>query len=225
MIFGIIGNLGAGKTLSLTALGLKMSDMFEQGVIVSNYSVDYADMYVENPVELEELSKQEQGLQMLDEVWAWADSRNSGNNELFNEMVINSRKRGWVVGYTTQDLHMIDKRLRDNTDYIILPSHSSKPTGDEAKIDIFTWKGLQHVRTITYNPEALYGIYDTTEEVGTSNKGNHLEKFIDKAEEMLEKPSIEYKKDIVAELVTEEDISKGDAELVATKVMNNAEEA
>lgn len=228
MIIGIKGNLGAGKTLVLTLILLlmdeKSSDDFK---VVTNYHTDVTDEYVTNPMELEEISKELEGIQGLDEIWGWADSRNSGNNEIFNEMIINSRKRGWIVVYTAQNFHMVDKRLRQNTDYGIIPEHHKNVGEDKAKLHIFSMdKGEleMHLNTKSFNPEAVYNTYDTREEVGTKSKGNVYENLIEEYAEKLRDGEYQFKNEMVADLKLEEDLSKTDAQDITHKVFNEVKE-
>lgn len=225
MIIGIKGNLGAGKTLVLTLLMILADEKLSQtSKIVTNYQTDVTDVYASNPMDLEEISKDYEGIQGLDEVWAWADSRKSGENDIFNEMIINSRKRGWIVIYTTQDFHMVDKRLRDNTDYGIVPEHHKRPERDDrAKLHVYTMSDGEldvHVASKSFNPEAIYGKYDTTEEVGTKSKSNIYEDIIEKYKSKLEAEEYDHKNEMIADLKLDEELSNNDAKTITDKVFN-----
>lgn len=223
MIIGIVGNMGAGKTLSAVAMALKFENLTEDYDIISNFSIDFTDRIVTNPIDLEEASNELNGLQVLDEVWAWADSRKSGENEIFNDMVINSRKRGWIIIYTAQDFHMVDKRLRDNTDYAVIPEHHSKPNKDLLKIHVFDMPSFEHVKTVKINPEPLYDMYNTREEVGTDNKSKMYQDYIKESVEMIEAGEIEYKTELKSFLKLEYDLSNNDAMDITNKAFMEAD--
>lgn len=223
MIFGVVGNMGSGKTLSAVYIGYLYNKTFDDSSIITNFSTDYTDEIVSNPIDLEQASKDYSGLQLLDEVWAWADSRKSGDNEIFNDMIINSRKRGWIIIYTAQDFHMVDKRLRDNTDIAVIPEHHSKPSEDVLKIHFFDMPSMNHKNTVTVNPEKLYDMYDTTEEVGTDNKGKQYEDYIDEGIELLENGDVEYKNELISHLKLEKDLSNNDAEDITNMAFMRAD--
>lgn len=220
MIIGSIGNMGAGKTLSLVVMGYKLNNRLKNPHIVSNFHTKITDQQINDPKQLDEVSQEKSGIQILDEIWAWADSRKSQNNDLFNEMIINSRKRGWIILYSTQDLHMVDKRLRNNTDYVIMPEHYSR-TGknDVLKVRIVDKYG-DVVNQLKVNADKFYGIYDTSEEVGSKNKGVMYDDIISKYFKPVKEDVYEHKKDLISEMVIEEDLSKSDADMIATKVFN-----
>lgn len=215
--------MGAGKTLTSVILARKFDKMYKNQSIISNFDIDVSDKIVTNPIDLEEASKDYEGLQVLDEVWSWADSRKSGENEVFNDMIINSRKRGWIIIYTAQDLHMVEKRLRDNTDYVIIPEHHSKPTEDVLKVHIFDMPTMEHVKTLKFNPEPVYDSYDTTEEVGTDAKGQQYEDYINEGVSMVESGDVEHKTELKSYLTMEKDLSQNDAQDITNMAFMRAD--
>lgn len=231
MIIGFVGSLGQGKTCSMTRYGLKFNNQGRSTYVVSNYDTQFTDKYVSNPMELEQISKQQSGVQLLDEVWSWADSRESGENDTFNNMIINSRKRGWIVLYTTQKLHMVDKRLRDNTDFIVLCSHYESKVDwsgdfDLVKLEVFknSELGVEHHNTVQFKANPLYDVYDTFEEVATEDTTEMYDQAIEEAKERLRNGEYEYKKDVISFLTIDHGMSQTKADLVATKVMNEVEQ-
>jgi hypothetical protein len=58
---------------------------------------------------------------ILDEAHIFLDSRNSASkrNKIISYFLLQTRKKGCHLYYTTQRFHQIDKRLRDNSDVLI----------------------------------------------------------------------------------------------------------
>ncbi len=83
-----------------------------------------------------DLGRVHDGYFIGDELWNWADSRMSGAraNAFVSGLLLKSRKRGFSLVYTAQSMGQIDKRIRDNTDYIILPIMTIECDGERRKI-------------------------------------------------------------------------------------------
>lgn len=220
MIVGYMGSLGAGKTLTMTAIGAMFADDL---TTVSNYHTDYTDRTVSNPVELDEASTEMVGQQLLDEVWAWADSRKSGNNDVFNNIVINSRKRGWVVHWTAQSDHMVDKRLRGNTDLFIVPTHHETPTVDYVEVTVIDKHG-RVVRSFRFIADYFYDIYDTREEVSTKNEREMYDDLIESIKDRVRDGEFNYKKEVISHLHLEHGISKSTSEMMADEIFRQLED-
>jgi len=216
MIIGLEGNLGAGKTVGMVYLGLILKEDLDIHT-VSNISVEYSNQKVKGVRELNNVSNQFEGQMLLDEVWAWADSRKSNQNDAITQLVIYSRKRGWIVIYTTQSLHQVDKRLRENTDIVIRCSHTSHPEQDVARLQLFDMNELKHIRTITYNPEPIYSMYDTKEEVEVKDKSTKLEPIVDDIQELFKEDKFETKKEAKAYINMNYSCSQNDADTVVTE--------
>lgn len=221
MIYGFTGNLGAGKTLSMTFIALMFyknsSDSYK---LLSNYSIEGNTMTVKSVRQLNRMASEMKGVMALDEVWAWADSRDSQNNETFNEFVLNSRKRGWDVLYTTQSISQIDKRLRENTDMLMLPEHYTTAHGDLCKINVFENNPVKHVNTIKFRPESIYDLYDTDEEVSVKNKSQEYDRLKEKYREYAEKHNLDTKKSLKSKIYFDNhDISKSDADMLASLII------
>lgn len=216
MIIGFLGNLGSGKTVSMTALSKILqakTDLF----LASNISIDSADRKVKSVKETDDLTKTHEGILALDEVWAWADSRDSQNNQIITELVLYSRKRGWILLYTVQSRHQADKRLDDNTDYYIMCEHKSSPNGDNAKMIILNNSGTI-VNEIDYDPSIFYDAYDTKEEVNVQSKKMKLKPYIEEYEDKVD--DYETKKELKSDLMYEYDheLSNKDVEIIIEKV-------
>lgn len=220
MIIGLVGNLGRGKTLGMTMLGHHLYYETRYDSVVTNYRTDLTTDYIENPVEFDNVSQNTDGIYLLDEIWAWADSRKSQENDIMNEVVINSRKRGCLVIYTVQSLDMVDKRLRKNTDYFGICRHyENTEVGrrhDVAQILLYNDDGIP-VNEFTYNAETYYGTYNTDEEVATKSSTNMYSEYIEEAYEGYKDERFENKKEVKSYLRLEHDLSKSKSDDIATE--------
>jgi intein/homing endonuclease len=90
---GAIGELGAGKTLSLTFLAWK-NWFYRHKTIYSNYHL-YKIPYIYIDT-VEKLDAMREGFAVLDEFWLWIDSRTtrSNKNKIVADILLKSRKRG-----------------------------------------------------------------------------------------------------------------------------------
>ncbi len=180
VLFAIVGELGAGKTLTLTYLAY--INHLKGRKIFANYRL-YGIPFV--PVKsLEELDAIRKGFCAFDELWIWLDARASGTkkNRIVSNILARSRKRGLTIAFTTQTLRQVDRRIREVIDFVAYPILNRNNTictvlvfmGQKMKI-------LQHKFRFLTAP--IFRMYDTEEEVGD------LEEF--RTEE--EKPKVELK--------------------------------
>lgn len=223
MIIGLSGGLGSGKTLTTTFLIVMLKKQFNMN-IVTNYHTDVTDVKVDNPVELDNVSREMSGAQGLDELWAWADSRKSSENDVMTGLVINSRKRGWVIVYNAQKFHMVDKRLRDNTDYYGVCEHVKGAETDMCKVQ-FLDKDLNMAGTMSYDPSPFYDMYDTKEEVSNESLADMYDDYMEIGKDMVRNDEVDYKKELISHLVMEHGVPKTRADMVATEVFRTMEDA
>jgi hypothetical protein len=129
-IVGILGQRGGGKTLLMTHLAY-MDYEINKSLIVSNYHLnfDYKYMTLSELAELPDWLKD--ATVCLDEIQVGADSRSvfAKGNKSISTLATQLRKRNITLYYTTQLLGQVDKRLREQTDYIIItkPLDKNKP--------------------------------------------------------------------------------------------------
>jgi hypothetical protein len=187
MITGIVGGLGSGKTATLTFMGLMYH---AQGFkLYSNYNISFGGSPLSECVySNDDLDRVKDGYFLGDELWSWVDSRMSSShaNKFVSNILLRSRKRGFNLIYTAQNFHQIDKRIRDITDYIILPVSFIRKDDMDIKIRQsilkpislkpylpYTFIGAfvldadfeRVVDTFTFKLEPITKIYDTSEEV------------------------------------------------------------
>jgi hypothetical protein len=166
VLFAIVGELGAGKTLALSYLA--WNNWFKkQRKIFSNYNF-YGFPFT--PIKtVPSLDKMKQGFFSGDELWLWLDSRTTKNekNRIVSSILLKSRKRGITIAYTTQSIHQVEKRIRDVTDFIAYPLMSVDNTW--CRLEIF--RGPKPSMGSRINPplyfmcEPIYSCYNTYEEV------------------------------------------------------------
>lgn len=198
MIIGLIGNLGRGKTLGMTMLGHYLYHESKLNNVVANYQMDLATHYVTSSNELVEASENVEGIYLLDELWAWMNSRESMENDEMVELVLNSRKRGCLIVYTVQDLSQVDKILRNNTDYYGICSHYDATeigtNHDVAEVQLVSKEG-EIKKNFKYNAETYYGTYDTTEEISSVKDVEKLDDIINDIIEGLDNNKFNSKKE------------------------------
>lgn len=222
MIIGIIGNLGTGKTLGMTFLGAYFMNETHYDRVVTNYDTDITTDRVNNPKELDDKTQSVEGIYLLDEVWAWADSRDSMDNDLMTEIILNSRKRGCTIIYTTQNLHQVDRRLRGSTDYIAVANHKESfeidKDNNQGVLYMFD-KNLEPVRTFKFNAEMWYDTYDTTEEVSTVKDAKAYEELMEEYKKRVERGEFETKKELRSHIkLNEQEISGSMADDMTTEI-------
>lgn len=138
MIIGIVGRMGSGKTLLMTYLSYKA---FMSGqAIFSNYRLTYPHKIITKKDILsyaEKKSSLENCVLLIDECQIMLDCRNFQKNSMITFFLLQTRKRGVDLIYTTQQFFNVDKRLRENTDYIIecQPLKSKRKPGQDDKAD------------------------------------------------------------------------------------------
>lgn len=165
MLIGIAGDLGSGKTLTLTLLALK--SYLDGETIYSNYKL-YGIPYV--PItDIEQIEEMQSGFFAADELWLWCDSRvsTSNKNKMISRILIQSRKKGLTIGYTAQGLHQIDKRVRLITDINLFPQIL-----DSNLLKVRLFKGIAPIGVPFYfNPILCYPFFNTTEIVEDVESG------------------------------------------------------
>lgn len=228
MIVGILGNLGRGKTISMTFLIGYFLDKSRIDNVVTNYETDFTTHYVDNEKELDEMSRKNDfnAIYGLDEIWAWINSRQAMENFDMIEFVLNSRKRGAFIIYTTQKTTQVDPILVENTDYLIVPVHQ-EPFESDYDHDVVTIYFLKNdnyevVNKITFNAEAYYGTYDTSEEVAGISDAEKFEDLIEDLIERVKSSEFESKKELKSYLQLHKDLSINKSEAVADDVFRRA---
>ena len=162
MLMSFVGELGSGKTLSMTYLLLRN---WQKGrVIYANYTLYGIPFYkIRTLGDFNEISH---GMVGGDELWlnisSWAGR--SKVHEFTTTILLRSRKKDLHILYTTQNFHQVNKRVRDVTDYIVYSMLS--PDDSYCRIMIFRNppSPSTHIKPdIRYHTEPVFAAYNTNE--------------------------------------------------------------
>jgi len=171
----ISGELGEGKTLALTYLGL-LNHVKKNREVYSNYKLNHIPYnYVES---VEDLENVRSGVLLGDEFWFWIDCRTSlsKGNRVVRNIILKSRKRDFHIFYTSQRFGQMDVAVRAVTDFMIVPAlsrYKSCPGFDEdvPTVCSMRWFAISRgslskvVKVMRFNPIPIFGMYDTNEEI------------------------------------------------------------
>jgi len=124
-IWGIVGNLGYGKTLLATIIAVKAA---EAGApVYANYHIKGVK-YITGD-EFLQITARGSSLVVLDEAYTWLESRRAASqvNVEFSRLILQSRKKHIDIVHTAQLPSTIDLRLRNVTSVLIW---ALRPTED-----------------------------------------------------------------------------------------------
>ena len=163
-IYGIVGGIGTGKTL--TGVSLMLDDLYKNKKIFTNTKLKNYDKkltplitYLTKDAVVTIFDKVKEGVfdmtnstVFIQEMHNYLDSRRSmtQKNRVFTYWILQSRHTGMgscSIIYDTQDIGQIDIRLRRNTDFLLRPLISQ-------------WeiiKGVRTPKTISVMGETLLG--------------------------------------------------------------------
>ena len=170
MIAAFIGNIGSGKTLSMVK---EAYNAHLQGrVVYSNFRLNFP--YTPYTVEdLVSWAKNRESLPssfvlLIDEAHIYLDSRTSvaNRNKVITYLLLQTRKMGCDVFFTTQFLHQVDKRLRNLTSHIV--ECSTRKEGDTTYTlnKLHVMKGGDVVsKNYVFQSNKYFNLYDTYEVV------------------------------------------------------------
>lgn len=163
MIIAFVGKMGSGKTLSMTKF---VYDYYKRGCsIYANYGlkIPYEQVDYEK---IKNLSEDFQNSVLcLDEIHVFIDSRASASdiNKRVSYFITQSRKRNLVLMYTTQKFNQVEKRLRENTDYMVECSKTVKNGKMYIRCNMTDTDGKS--KKFTIDAADIFKLYDTHEVV------------------------------------------------------------
>lgn len=173
MIIGIVGSIGSGKTLFMTYL---LKRYLEKGMtVMTNYRVKIPHTLIDRETIRRYADKNnplKDCVLALDEAHILLDCRTSYKNTMISYFILQTRKRGVTLLYTTQNFLNVEKRLREQTDYIFQCSPIYDRIGDKklliaVKVLITQYYGHDRYRDlkrlVLRHPETVYKLYDTYE--------------------------------------------------------------
>ena len=120
MIQGIVGNLSAGKTLTLAELGAFIKLSIPQATIYSNFHLAYPHKLVRS---FDDFKEMKNGVLLADELWSWLDSYKSMDKsaQLICQLLLASAKRGISIAWSAQDSRQIHPRIYRVTSEFLMP--------------------------------------------------------------------------------------------------------
>lgn len=165
VLFGIIGELGAGKTLGLTFLAWH-NWMRKNQKVYSNYHL-FKIPYVKI-VSLDQLEIMRDGFVSCDEMWSIIDARTTSTrrNKIVGDILLKSRKRELTYVFTAQLLDLLDKRVRKIIDFTAYPILNRPET--LCKILIFRTGFPREdslMKTFYFKTDLVFEMFDTNEEI------------------------------------------------------------
>jgi len=174
MKMAYIGNQGHGKSLGAVAKTLILAEL-TNARIVSNIVLK-SPRYIPF-TEWRELETMRNVIILFDEIATAVDSRNfkSGDQMEFTHFFAQLRKRGNTFIYTAQRFNLVEKRIREQTDYVIECVKVYHNKHWYLYQDLYdTQQGVERAKFLgRYHvafPHYIYSQYDTLETVETTLK-------------------------------------------------------
>lgn len=156
MIIGLMGKMGAGKTLTQSILTRYYAQK-TNSPYWSNYSLDGSKRIKS----LKDIWKIENGIIAWDEIWLTIDARMYKDNVGITRWINQLRKKSLMLLYTTQHIRQVELRLRNATDVLIC---CDKMKNKDIKLTFIDWQYRRMGRRmIMKNPKKYYSLYNTYE--------------------------------------------------------------
>lgn len=185
MLGVVTGHLGTGKTLFLTYL----ADWADQHDIPvwANYTLNL-DRQDAEQVDVYDLENMSEGLLLIDEAYAWMDSRvsTSKRNRYLSKLIFKSRKRKLDVFVTAQLQSSVDMRMRHLRDIRV---HASGPTENDTAFR-YIMRGFgkeMEFMLPMWRAEMLFDKYDTFEYPDDDVSEYSPEQLKEEVEQLVEK--------------------------------------
>jgi len=161
----------AGKTLAMTMWGCFLSEATGQK-IYSNYWLNWDNH--RQFKKWKDLQTVRNSIILFDEIGTAMDSRNFKSHDqiYFTHLFAQMGKMGNTFMYSTQREHTVEKRIKDNTDFVIYCEKDwvqdvLKQTWYDTQESIQTPKKIQE---FTLVPNKFYSLYDTYEVIKSTSK-------------------------------------------------------
>jgi len=180
LLTSYIGLSGSGKTTVMIGKAFKA---YERDIDV------YANIKLNFPythyTTFDELCAITDGYVIADELWISMDSRISGSkrNRAMSYLLNQIRKNNVLLDYTAQQLHSMDKRVRDNTRFMNLPRFIQRPTRKfpngyiENKVyELGLISGYEFVKKQRIDPTPIWELFNTYEHVTPITFGDNEKK-------------------------------------------------
>lgn len=165
VLFGVIGGLGCGKTLTCTFL-LWKNWFYRRKRVFANYHLFKIPYYYIN--DINQFTMIEDGFVGTDELWRIIDSRTSLNkrNKFIADILARSRKRHLNYTFTAQVLDSLDKRIRKILDFVATPVLNTNES--MCWVNVYRTgnpKPELYLKTFRFKTAPIFQFYTTDEEV------------------------------------------------------------
>src|SRR3989337_823801 len=157
MLVGVMGRMGQGKTLSMTALGIAIAKM-THSPLFANY--DLKGVSFNRVRSRGDLFRAQSGIVLFDEIHIEMDSRQwkDTNNVNMSRWIHQTRKKDLIVFFTTQHIRQVDVRVRRALDWLIMTQKT--PQGIWLSFVDYQY-GIIGKKVLISQPKRFYGLYDT----------------------------------------------------------------
>lgn len=121
LVIGFWGRMGSGKTLNMTKWAIFFAETMNRP-IYANYHINHPKAHLFTS--FKELEKVRHAIIAYDEIHVDLDSRgwDRKNQQAFTHWFTQTRKMFCSFLYTTQTIDQLEKRIRNNTQYLFLCS-------------------------------------------------------------------------------------------------------
>lgn len=168
MLVGIMGKMGAGKTLSQTILGVYLHTV-TKAPLYANYTLNGVDF---TPIKsLKDLWQINGGIVLLDELWLSMDARMWKDNVAVTRFINQTRKKKITLFYTTQHIRQIELRTRNATDVLVYCE--KRPEGHWLWFIDYQYQDIGR-KFLLNDPRMFYSLYDTFETLQPMDMGEPL---------------------------------------------------
>ena len=176
MIIGYFGTRGKGKTLSLIREAynhyLDGYKIYTNIKLNKKYFKSYEILSLKDIIDFVQNEKQfHKAFFILDEIHVYIDSRASASkkNVIISYFALQTRKRNVRLGYTTQFVHQVDKRLRDLTEVEVICENVMTSEG-RIQVNFVRDIGRGIIINDKYIASDFFDYYDTNEIVNPFKK-------------------------------------------------------
>lgn len=136
VLWALVGKMGGGKTLLMTYF-IFINYIEKLNNVYTNYALNFPkrkDGYSPQRINMDWLLDPNNAELFncsigLDEIWVEMDSRNASSNinKAMSYILLQSRKRNVDIFMTAQTYMQLDKRVRNNADFIVYCKKAKRP--------------------------------------------------------------------------------------------------
>jgi len=190
MLVIILGNLGSGKTYIMTLLTYS-----DNRLILSNYKIIRKNSKKIDVPDLLDLP--DDIILLMDEGYSWIESRSSSDslNKYLSSVLFHTRKSNTDIYITTPMYSTLDKRFRNQANFIIFCKHRNNFETDDFHFLFYDVNNKTYGKyTLEYSKAKEYfNLYDTNEKVESYKKRglsfNILKKYPERMKDYIDELS------------------------------------